>query len=116
NSTGATVRGGSILMQIAKEKNCSLMEAAKSLGLDYSRVQRMNYLIEWRTDYEYSVSFISDGVRVSSNREAALKFAADLADGLLILVEADMMERRWAEEMALGVLADALPPEEGAEN
>jgi molybdenum-dependent DNA-binding transcriptional regulator ModE len=107
NSSGTHIKAFSILSKIAKEKECSLVEAAKSIGLDYKRVERMEYTIEWRHSHSYSVRRGGSDLDVSANRETALAFANDLANGLLTLIEYDLLARQSQEERALTLLREA---------
>jgi hypothetical protein len=83
------------------------VEAAKFLGLEWDKVQGMAYSVKWEHDYSFGVCFSSSGRRVSENRETALRFASDLANGLLILVEQDLVSRQAENEAALTVFQKA---------
>jgi hypothetical protein len=116
NSAGASINGSSILSRLAKADGKGPLDAAKSRGLDYSRILQMKYEITWAHSYSYSVQFGDGGDRVSANREAALRFARDIASGLLTLLEHDLLQRHNDEEQAMNILAHTLPAmEEPAE-
>jgi hypothetical protein len=104
NSEAAAIDPIQILTAIAKEKDSGAVAAAKAAGLQYQLLCGMRYTIEWRT-HEGRGLFISDGgPRVSANREAALRFASDVANGLLFLIENDLLLRQSEESHALEIL------------
>jgi hypothetical protein len=107
-SLGGYVNGDSILSEIAKSAGSSPAEAAQSLGLDYNRMARTTYIIEWSGPYSYAVQFVtmSGKQRVSANREAALHFASDLAGGLLTLIEYDLKKRQHSDREAMNILSN----------
>jgi hypothetical protein len=109
NSAGSRISGLSMIDIIAKAENCPQAQAAKTLGVDFQRAVSMSYQIEWNTTYEYGVYIIEakSKTRVSANRESALRFAADLASGLLALVELDLLTRQTSNVQALESLATA---------
>jgi hypothetical protein len=112
DSESAPILGAMVLARIVKEKRCSLKAAAESLGLDHERVMRMKYTIEWSTSEGHVLG--PKGTRVSQNREAALSFAKDLADGLLVVIQQDLVQRSASNQTAFDVLVNSAknPPKE----
>ncbi len=105
-----SILGAVVLARIVKENRCSLAAAAKSLGLDHERVMRMKYTVERSASGGYVLGPTS--TRVSETREAALSFANDLANGLLVVIQQDLIERNASNQAAFDVLerfAKSLP-------
>jgi len=107
-SESAAIDPIQVLTAIAKEKDsdsgAGAIATAKAAGLQYQVLCRMRYTIEWRS-HEGRGLFIGDGgPRVSANREAALRFASDVANGLLFLIENDLLLRQSQESHALEIL------------
>jgi hypothetical protein len=110
HSKGTRIQGNTFLLHIAHEKGCSLIEAATSLGLNHSQIQSMRYKVEWREGEGWGVFFGDGPFRVSDGREHALAFARDLANGLLVLIEADLLARQAEDKQALNILETAIVP------
>jgi len=106
-SSGARISAFSILEKIRTKRNCSINEACESIGVDYKRIMNMEYRIEWKHSHDYSVRRGSSDLRVSENREMALAFASDIANGLLRLIECDLEMRSDEQKLALADLQNA---------
>ncbi len=88
-----------ILSKVTAERKCTQNEAAGHLGL--APGARFNYRI-------YSgCLFHEPGDRVSLNRDTALHFAKDIADGLLSVIAADLSMQQRENEDALQTLERA---------
>ena len=68
----------------------------------------MDYLLYWERKKGSVIEKQVHGKyrRVSSDRETALKFSLDLANGLLRLIELDLQQRQAANESAPASLQD----------
>jgi len=97
-----SILGAVTLARIVKENHCSLAAAARSLGLDHEHVMRMRYSVEPSASGGYLLG--PERTRVSQSREAALRFANDLAHGLLVVIQQDLMEQNASNRAALDVL------------
>jgi hypothetical protein len=77
------------------------------LGLS-AAVLTMDYLLYWERKKGSVIEKQVHGKyrRVSSDRETALKFSLDLANGLLRLIELDLQQRQAANESAPASLQD----------
>ncbi len=102
DSESVSILGAVVLARIVKENHCSLAAAAKSLGLDHERVMRMRYTVERSASGGYLLG--PKRTRVSESREAALSFANDLAHGLLVVIQQDLIERNASNQAAFDVL------------
>jgi hypothetical protein len=95
-----TIYGPEIVQRIGPD-------AAKTSGISLQHAQVVSYRVEWgQTDGPYLIE-ISLSTRVSANRESALRFASAIANGLLTLLEQDLLQRQLADERAIAVLEGA---------
>ena len=97
-----SILGAIVLARLVKANRCSLAAAAKSLGLDHERVMRMKYTVERSASGGTLLG--PKGKRVSESREAALSLANDLANGLLVVIQQDLIERNASNQAAFEVL------------
>ena len=102
DAESVSILGAIVLARIVKENRCSLAAAAKSLGLDHERVMRMRYTVERNAAGGYLLG--PERKRVGETREAALSFANDLANGLLVVIQQDLIERNASNQAAFDVL------------
>ena len=111
---GVQIRANIIFLRLARERSCSLRDAAKGLGADPEL--RSNYKITAAGHYRKRLmnhvdrstdDGAEDLVWVGENRDTALAFAKDIARGLLAVIAEDLSGKQRENEEALATLAHA---------
>jgi hypothetical protein len=82
-------------------------EAGKRLGVDPKRAESMRYEFDWERGVGAIVRAWSTNARVSEDRNAALNFSRDIADGLLALIAEDLRMLQEENTSALETLGTA---------
>ena len=86
----------------------STEDVAKELGVNHKYAAQVHYRVKWDVP---DGPWLSEGpafnVRVSANREAALRFASAIANGLMTLLEHDLSQRQSVDNQALAILGGA---------
>ena len=103
------INGLEILRRLIDLPRLGSAEAvAQKLGIDYKYAAQIHYQVAWgKPDGPYLLEAPGFQQRVSANREAALRFAGAIANGLMTLLEQDLLQRHNVDSQALALLGGA---------
>jgi hypothetical protein len=104
---GCDLRATEVLDDTRTGKSHSAAEAIKVFNLDVNLIRSMRYRITAEQESHLAIHNEA-GHRVSGSRAAALEFARDIENGLLVIVAHDLRLRRAEDEAATAVLAGAI--------